>query len=74
MAIEKSGETCKMILKVKAGVNSKGVADFRQRTFNHVKASASDSDVFDVANQLASLQTEETAGVLRQNQATLISK
>lgn len=74
MAIEKSEETCKIILKVKVGVNSKGVAIFRQRTFNHVKTSAGDSDVFDVATQLASLQVEETVGVLRQDQATLLSK
>ena len=74
MATEKTEATCRLLLKVKAGVNAKGTAVFRQRSFNNIKATISDSDLYEVAGQLAKLQAAETVSVIRQDEAVLVNK
>lgn len=74
MATEKTEATCRLLLKVKAGVNAKGTAVFRQRSFNNIKATISDSDLYEVAGQLAKLQEAETVSVIRQDEAVLVNK
>lgn len=74
MATEKTEATCRLLLKVKAGVNAKGTTVFRQRSFNNIKATISDSDLYEVAGQLAKLQAAETVSVIRQDEAVLVNK
>ena len=74
MATEKTEATCRLLLKVKAGVNAKGTAVFRQRSFNNIKATISDSDLYEVAGQLAKFQAEETVGVIGKEEGGLVNK
>ena len=74
MATEKTEATCRLLLKEKAGGNGKGTAVFRQRSFNNIKATISDSDLYEVAGQLAKLQAAETVSVIRQDEAVLVNK
>jgi hypothetical protein len=61
-------------LNLVTGVDPETSAPIIKRTyFSNVKDSAADQDVFDVANQLASLQNDSLDGIERTNSMQLTS-
>ncbi|SDD77995.1 DUF1659 domain-containing protein [Sporomusa acidovorans] len=74
MAVVKMPQSGKMILKVQTGVNAAGNPVFRLRTFNNIKASAADADVFAVAQGLAGLQKHTLVDTVRQDLNSLVNQ
>lgn len=74
MAVVKAPQSGKLILKVQTGVNATGNPVYRQRSFANIKAGAADSDVFAVAEGLASLQKNNLADIIRQDVNNLVNQ
>lgn len=74
MAVVKAPQSGKLTLKVQTGVNSAGNPVYRLRTFANVKAGAADSDVFAVAEGLASLQKNKLGDIIRQDVNNLVNQ
>jgi hypothetical protein len=53
-------------IRVQVGQDSQGNPIFRFRTINNIKPTASDQDVYDVANALANLQKHAVEGIYRE--------
>lgn len=73
MAVNKVPLVSKMILKVQTGTNTAGKPVYKQRSFAGLKATAVDSDVFAVAQELGNLQKHTPFVVLRLDEGTLVN-
>ncbi len=74
MAVVKMPQSGKLVLKVQTGVSATGNPVYRARTFANVKAGATDSDVFAVAESLAGLQKYTLVDVVRQDLGNLVNQ
>lgn len=72
MAITGTKLTTALVLKVKTGVqNGKDV--FKSLTFKKVKAEATDADIFDVAQGIASILPNPIASIYKEDVNELIN-
>lgn len=71
MAVSKVPLTSKIILKVPTGTNGSGHTVYKQRAFAGLKATAVDSDVFAVAQEIGNLQQYTPFVVVRLDEGTL---
>ena len=60
-------------IKVATGVDGDGKDIIKTRSYNNVKSSATDQDVFDVASAMADLQINEVRQVLRTSKDELVN-
>lgn len=73
MAVDKVPQTSKMVITVENGLNASGKPIQRQRSYKNVKASASDADVYAVAQGIAGLQTHAVVTISRQDDCYLVN-
>ena len=71
MAVSKVPSVSKIILKVQTSTNAAGKPVYKQRPFAGLKATATDSDVFAVAQEIGNLQKYTPFVVLRLDEGTL---
>lgn len=74
MAIVKTPESTKLTIKVQTGTNTSGQAVYRTRTYTNVKATAADSDVFSVAQEIGSLQSYPVHSIDRVDDSILVNQ
>ena len=74
MAVVKTTQPGKLIVKVQSGVNSAGTAVYRQRTFANLKPAATDADVYAIGHGLGSLQTYPVSEISRQDNGNLVDQ
>jgi len=74
MAVVKVPQNSKLLLKVQIDVSATDKPVLRQRTFANVKSDALDSDVFAVAESLASLQKHALVDIIRQDMGNIINQ
>ena len=74
MAVTKSPQATRFVVKVQTGLNAAGNPVYRLRSFINVKPAAADSDVYAVGLGLASLQKYPAVNVARIDEANLISQ
>jgi len=60
-----------LVVSYQVGVSSTGAPQIRQRSFQGIKSTATDQDVFDVAQALYGLQQYPLTGVRRDNRLEL---
>jgi hypothetical protein len=65
MAVLSTPLTSSMVLQVQTGVDGEGNPVYKNRTYNRVKTSADDQNIFDVALALADLQKNTLSAVSR---------
>lgn len=63
----------KVLIQVQVGTDAEGKGIFRTRTYNNLKASAPDADVYAVAAGIASLQAFPVATIKRVDSEDLIN-
>lgn len=73
MAVVKQPFTSSFKLRYQAGVNAKGDPVYINQSFSKVKVTATDQDVFDVANAINSLQTRALVAIYRADDSELVT-
>ncbi|HEY8910525.1 MAG TPA: DUF1659 domain-containing protein [Desulfosporosinus sp.] len=71
MAVTASAKDTLMVVTVQTGLTDQGSPILSQRSIANVKSSATDQDVFDVANALYGLQDYPLISVRRDNRIDL---
>lgn len=74
MAVIKVPQSSRLILKVQTGVNDDGKAVYRQRSFNNLKADATDDDIHAVGLVLAGLQQYQVEAIGRIDDVQLVGQ
>ena len=74
MAVVKSPQSGKVVLRVQTGVSEKGSPVFKLRTYANIRSEAADSDIYAVAAGLGSLQQYTLVDIVRQDINTLINQ
>jgi len=72
LAVTKISAMSRLVLGFEVGMDEHGVPVYRNQTLQNVHPDASDQDVYDVAQALASLQSYPLGYVHRVDQAQLI--
>ncbi|MGI6604005.1 MAG: DUF1659 domain-containing protein [Firmicutes bacterium] len=65
MAVQRIPELCQLQLRLQTGTDEGGKPVVRARSFTNVKVNASDQDIYDVGQALASLQIHPLVAVRR---------
>ncbi|UOF92174.1 DUF1659 domain-containing protein [Fodinisporobacter ferrooxydans] len=60
-------DTTHLVIRIIAGTTVDGKAIYKNRTYNNIKVSATDDDVYAVGQAMASLQADQVAAVERIN-------
>lgn len=71
MPVVASSKDSVMVVSFQTGLTAQGAPKLSQRSFQNVKSSASDQDVYDVAAALYGLQDYPLIGVRRDNRIDL---
>ncbi|MCO5385762.1 MAG: DUF1659 domain-containing protein [Desulfosporosinus sp.] len=71
MAVVASSRDTVIVVTIQTGLTPQGAPILRQRSFNNVKANATDQDVYDIAAALYELQDHSLIGVRRDNRFDL---
>ncbi len=71
MAVSKTVESSKMVLRVQSGLDGAGKAVYKNVSLSGLNPAAADADVFDAATALGGLQQYTVASVLRVDQGHL---
>lgn len=74
MAVVKSGESAKLIIKVQTGTNTNGDPTYAQRSISNLNPAATDADVYAVGAAIGKLQEFPVDSVNRQDTAELINE
>ncbi|QDR81976.1 DUF1659 domain-containing protein [Sporomusa termitida] len=74
MAVVKTPQSGKVVLKVQTGVSETGSPVFKLRTYTNIRSEATDDDIFAVAAGLGSLQQHTLVEIVRQDINTLINQ
>lgn len=74
MAVVKQPYSCSMKLRYQNGVNAKGDPVYVNRTYSKVKVTATDQDLYDVAQALNGLQTNSLHSVCRVDDGELLNQ
>lgn len=73
MAVTADPVGSEMVIRVENGTTTSGATKYANRSFNNVKATATNDDVYAVAASLASLQTKTITAYQRLNSLELIN-
>lgn len=73
MAVNKVPQNGRMVITVQVGVNASNKPTYRQRVYKNVKADATDSDIYAIAEGLAKLQKYPVSSISRLDQGTLVN-
>ncbi|WP_110954077.1 DUF1659 domain-containing protein [Anaerosinus massiliensis] len=71
MAVVKTSQSAKLIIKVQTKTNAKGEPVYAQRSFNGLNPAAADSEVYAIGTAIAALQKNPVEAVSRQDVAAL---
>jgi hypothetical protein len=74
MAVVKTPDNSRLIIKVQTGVSDAGNPVFRQRSFNNVKADAADADIYAVGQAIGGLQQHAVSSIGRIDEAGLLDQ
>lgn len=74
MAVVKQPFSCSMKLRYQKGVNTNGDPVYVNRTYSKVKQSATDQDLYEVAQAINSLQNNAVLAVYRVDDGELINQ
>lgn len=72
MAVNKVPQSGRMVITVQAGVSASNKPTYRQRVYKNVKADATDSDIYAIAEGLSKLQKYPVASISRVDQGALV--
>lgn len=72
MAVSKVSIGSVLKLELQTGVDQKGNPVYRNKSFSNVKPTASDENLFDVAESLAALQDYPLNNILRVDNAHIV--
>jgi len=73
MAVNKVPQASRMIITVQTGVSASNQPIYRQRIYKNLKASATDSDIYAIAQGLGKLQKYPVASVARLDEGSLVN-
>ncbi len=73
MAVSRAPQGSQMIITIQNGVNASGQTVYQKRTYKSVKSSATDTDVYDIAQAMASLQKHPVTGISRLDEGNLVN-
>ena len=71
MAVNKSEQAAKLMIKVQTGVNASGSPVYRQRSFANMNPALSDEDVLNIGTTIGQLQEHNVESISRQDNAVL---
>lgn len=71
MAVTKSDQSTKIVLRVEKGVKPDGSTVYASRTLSHMNPVLSDEDLYDIGAGLGTLQTCPVGDIIRHDTATL---
>jgi len=71
MAVTKTSQSAKLIIKVQTKTNANGEAVYAQRSISNLNPAVTDSDVYTVGSAVAGLQKYPVETVSRQDTAAL---
>lgn len=74
MAVVKIPQNSRVQLKVQTGISASGAPVYVTRSFNNIKASATDDSVFAVGLQLSGLQKHTLTGIEKIETASLVQE
>ncbi|HWR41461.1 MAG TPA: DUF1659 domain-containing protein [Patescibacteria group bacterium] len=74
MAVVKTPQPGKLIIRTQKGVNAAGQPTYRQQSYANLKPSAADADVYAVGQGLGSLQTLPVTDITRQDAGNLVNQ
>ena len=74
MAVNKTPQNSRLVIKVQTGVNGSGDPVYRQRSYNNAKSTASDADIYAVGQAIADLQQYPVGGIGRIDEANLVNE
>ena len=74
MAVVKVPQAARLQIKVQTGVSTTGAPVYRVRNLQNLKHSATDADVYAVAQGLADLQSHSVVAISRQDDANLLDQ
>ena len=74
MAVVKTPQPGKLIIRVQKGLNANGQPVYRQQAFANLKAAATDADVYAVGNGLGTLQKLPVAEITRMDAGNLVNQ
>lgn len=74
MAVSKTPQNSRLVIKVQTGVNGSGDPVYRQRSFNNAKSTASDADIYAIGQAIGDLQQHPVASIGRIDEADLVSQ
>ena len=71
MAVNKSEQAAKLMIKVQTGVNASGNPVYRQRSFASMNPALADEDVLNIGTTIGQLQKHNVESISRQDNAVL---
>lgn len=74
MAVVKVPQATRLQIKVQTGISQAGNPVYRLRTLQNIKTSASDADLYAVADAISGLQANTVIGFARQDDANLMDQ
>jgi hypothetical protein len=73
MAVTKTSQSAKLIIKVQTKTDANGDAVYAQRSISNLNPAVADSDVYTVGTAVAALQKYPVEAVSRQDVAALVN-
>ncbi|VBB09426.1 Hypothetical protein LUCI_4716 [Lucifera butyrica] len=74
MAVANMPQSTKLVVKVQTGTNSAGKPAYKTRSYQGVKTTAADSDVYAVGQGLGNLQSYPVAAITRLDEDNLVNQ
>lgn len=74
MAVVKQPYACSFKLRYQTGVNASGDPVYVNRSYTKTKITATDQDIYDVANAINSLQSNALIALYRVDDAELVNQ
>lgn len=71
MAVVKTPQSTKLVIKVQTGVNTSGNPVYRLRSYTNIKTAAADADIYAIGQAMGSVQKYAVTEVSRQDQGSL---
>ena len=71
MAVNKSEQAAKLMIKVQTGVSASGNPVYRQRSFANMNPALADEDVLNIGTTIGQLQKHNVESISRQDNAVL---
>lgn len=74
MTVKSTKTQSTLVIKFKAGVNTNGEDVIKSQRFSKIKVTGTDEDVFALGTALGGLLENDIAGIVREDQNTIVNQ